>query len=134
MLGEKIEESRGKRLYRKVLPAPAGQLKVEVSAEGTGKLLGIDCQAFLTYSAESTPDGGLYGEGQGVYLTADGDMATWKGAGKGTLKAGGAVSYRGAIYFTTAAPKLARLNGIAGVFEFDVDASGATHGQTWEWK
>jgi hypothetical protein len=51
-----------------------------------------------------------------------------------SLKPDGAVSYRGAIYYSTASPKLARLNRIAVVFEYEVDANGNTHTKSWEWK
>ena len=60
-------------------------------------------------------------------------MATWKGGGVGKFTGGG-VSYRGAIYYSTASQKLARLNGIATVFEFEVDADGNTQSKIWEWK
>ena len=52
----------------------------------------------------------------------------------GKLLRGGAVSYRGAIYYSTASPKLARLNTVAAVFEYEVDANGNTHTKQWEWK
>jgi hypothetical protein len=76
----------------------------------------------------------LYGEGQGVIITKDGEAATWKGQGVGRFVAGGAVSYRGAVDYSTTSPKLARLNTIAAVFEFDADANGNTHSKLWEWK
>jgi hypothetical protein len=126
MLGELIGESQGKRTARRVLSTEAGGLKVEVSFEASGKLLGGQTIEIGTYWSESRPDGGLYGEGQGVVLTPDGGMATWKGAGLGKFTGGGAVSYRGAIYYSTATPKLARLNAHAAVFEFDVDPEGNT--------
>jgi hypothetical protein len=44
------------------------------------------------------------------------------------------VSYRGSLTYSTTSPKLARLNSIAGVFEFDSDADGNTNSRTWEWK
>ena len=91
------------------------------------------CPAGSCWS-ESRPDGSLYGEGQGVLLLQNGENMTLKGAGAGTIKAGGAVSYRGAVYFSTSSPKLARLNTVAAVFEFEVDASGNTHSKFWEWK
>lgn len=134
MLGEQISEGHGKRTGRRVLATEGGGFKVEVSFEETGKLLGFDIVDIGTYWSESRPDGSLYGEGQGVILTPDGGMATWKGAGVGRIKADGAVSYRGAIYYTTATPKLAQLNSFAAVFEFDVDPQGNTHSKNWEWK
>jgi hypothetical protein len=134
MLGEKIAEGRGKRIYRRILPSSGGQLRAEVTGEDAGKVLGVDYNGNLTYTAETTPQGTLFGEGNGVYITADGELVTWTGQGRGILKPGGAVSYRGAIYYTTASAKLARLNSVAGVFEFEVDGEGNTHGQVWEWK
>ena len=134
MLGELICELRGKRTARRVLSTEGGGFKVEVSFEDSGKLLGVEANDIGTYSSVSRPDGSLYGEGQGVLLMPDGGMATWKGQGVGKFLAGGAVSYRGAIYYSTATPKLARLNSLAGVFEFEVDANGNTHSKIWEWK
>ena len=134
MLGEQISEGHGKRTARRVLATEGGGFKVEVSFEETGKLLGFDISNIGTYWSSSRPDGSLYGEGQGVVLTPDGGMATWKGAGVGKFGEGGAVSYRGAIYYTTSDPKLARLNSCAAVFEFDVDPQGNTHSKNWEWK
>src|SRR5579884_2636401 len=118
MLGEMLGESRGKRTGRRVLPMYGPGVKVEVAFEDSGKLMWIDIKNIANYRSETRRDG---------------DMGTWKGAGVGQLK-GGAVSYRGAIYYYTASPKLARLNSIAAVFEFAVDPEGNTHTKLWEWK
>ena len=134
MLGQQIGELRGKRTARRVLSTDGGGFKVEVSLESKGKLLGVDAHEIATYWSAPRPDGSLYGEGEGVVLTPDGGMATWKGAGVGKIMATGAVSYRGAIFYSTATPKLARLNSVATVFEFEVDAEGNTHAKSWEWK
>lgn len=133
MLGEQIYESRGKRTGRKVLSVDDG-FKVEVSFESSGKLLGVDTNEIGTYWSGARPDGSLYGEGQGVVLAADGTSATWKGSGVGKFEEGGAVSYRGAVYYSASAPKFARLNNVVQVFEFHVDAEGKTHTKGWEWK
>jgi hypothetical protein len=133
MLGELISESHGKRTARRVLSASPG-FKVEVSFEDSGKLLGIEAHTIATYWSEGRPDGSLYGEGQAVIITRDGGVVTWKGQGVGKLLADGSVSYRGAVYFSTASPRLARLNTVAGVFEFEVDADGNTNSKVWEWK
>jgi hypothetical protein len=132
MLGESIGESRGKRTGRRVLST--NPFKVEVSLETSGTLLGIEVNEVITYWSEARADGSLYGEGQGVTITKDGETATWKGQGVGKIVSGGAVSYRGAVYYSTASPKLARLNAVAAVFEFDADANGNTHSKLWEWK
>ena len=133
MLGEQIGESRGKRSGRRVLSVDHG-FKVEVAFESVGKVLGIDTNEIGTYCSVSRPDGTLYGEGQGVVLGNEGSTATWKGQGVGRFVGGGAVSYRGAVYYSSASPKFARLNTVAAIFEFEVGAQGNTHSKLWEWK
>lgn len=132
MLGELIEETNGKRTVRRVLST--NPLTVEVSFEATGKLLGNDVMEIATYTSSVRPDGSIYGTGEGAYMSASGEAVSWTGAGVGTIGAGGNVSYRGAVYYSTASPKFARLNTVAGVFEFSSDAQGGTASKTWEWK
>jgi hypothetical protein len=58
----------------------------------------------------------------------------WVGQGVGTMKGDGSISYRGSCYYYSAAPAWSRLNALAAVFEYEVDAQGNTRGQIWEWK
>ena len=132
MLGELIYQGSGKRIVRRVLSSEP--VKVEVTFEGGGKVLGVEAMEIGTYTSVIRPDGTIYGEGAGVLMTTAGDSITWKGAGVGTFKERGAVSYRGAVYYQTASPKLSRLNTVAGVFEFESDESGNTQSKIWEWK
>jgi hypothetical protein len=80
------------------------------------------------------PGGFLFGEGQGIYVSPEGDMASWKGSGAGKLKPGGGASYRGAVFFQMATGKLAKLAGMTGVFEHDSDANENIVSKMWEWK
>ena len=57
-------------------------------------------------------------------MAKDGKMASWIGQGVGTMKKGGTVSYRGAIYYQTSSPRWSRLNKVAAVFEYEVDDPG----------
>jgi len=132
MLGELIYQGSGKRIVRRVLSAEP--VKVEVTFEGSGKILGTDAMEIGTYTSVIRSDGSIYGEGQGVLMTSGGDSIIWKGTGVGTFKERGAVSYRGAVYYQTAAQKLSRLNTVAGVFEFEADENGNTQSKVWEWK
>ena len=132
MLGEMIYQGSGKRIVRRVLSTEP--VKVEVTFEAGGKLLGMDAMEIATYTSVIRADGTIYGEGAGVLMTTSGDSITWKGAGVGTFKERGAVSYRGAVYYHTASPKLSRLNTVAGVFEFEADENGNTQTKVWEWK
>lgn len=133
MLGEMIGEMRGRRSGRRVLSTDSG-FKVEVSFEDKGKLMGLEGINVGTYVAIQRADGTLSGEAQGVFLTADGESATWKGIGTGRFTGGNGVSYRGALTYNTTSKKLAQMNTFAGVFEFEMDADGNTHSKIWMWK
>jgi hypothetical protein len=87
-----------------------------------------------TYTSVVRPDASLYREGQGAIFTAEGEMVAWKGSGQGKFGPGGAISYRGILYFQTTSQKLARLNAAPGVFEYEVDPEGKTRTKIWEWK
>src|SRR5215813_8342578 len=132
MLGEQIATGQGKRTSRRIIAT--NPLNVEVSFEDVTKMLGVDGMNIGTYTSTPKPDGSLDGEGQGAFATLDGEIVTWKGIGVGRFGAAGAVSYRGTLSYSTTSAKLARLNGIAGVFEFEVDAAGNTTSKIWEWK
>jgi hypothetical protein len=132
MLGKQIGETSGKRIVRRVLSTDP--LKVEVSFEDSGKILGVATSGFATYQSVVGTDGSLYGEGAGAVISQEGDMASWKGSGRGQLKDKGALSYRGILYFQTTSKKLEPLNAVAVVFEYDVDPEGKTKTKMWEWK
>jgi hypothetical protein len=135
MLGEMINEEWGKITGIRVLPSDGEAPKVEASFQASGKLLGIETTDMGTYHSTLLPNGTMRGTGQGVVMTRAGETATWtgEGVGKPTGQAM-AASWRGAIYFRTSSPSLTRLNGIAVLFEYDVDAEGNTHSKNWEWK
>jgi hypothetical protein len=132
MLGELIGENTGKRLVRRVLATTPPT--AEVSFEETGKMLGAATSGYGTYTSSVRPDGSIYGEGQGEFFTAEGEVATWKASGQGKFGPGGAVSYRGMLFFQTTSKKLERLNAAPGVFEYEVDPEGKTRTKIWEWK
>jgi hypothetical protein len=132
MFGDQLGESIGKRIVRRVLSSEP--LKLEVSFEDSGTMLGVVTNGMGTYTSEARPDGSVYGEGHGAMITADGEPITWKGSGSGKLLPGGAVSYRGMLYYRTPSQKLARLNNACGVFEYEIDAAGNTTAKVWEWK
>jgi hypothetical protein len=132
MLGEQIATGQGKRTSRRIIGT--SPLNVEVSFEDASKMLGVDGMNIGTYTSTPKPDGSLDGYGQGAFATLEGEIVTWKGIGVGRFGAAGAVSYRGTLSYSTTSAKLARLNGIAGVFEFEVDAAGNTSSKIWEWK
>jgi hypothetical protein len=132
MLGELIGESKGKRLVRRVtsIDPPTA----EVSFEDSGHFLGIPTNGMGTYTSIVRPDGSIFGHGQGINMTNEGEGITWTGTGVGKFGPGGSVSYRGMLFLTTTSTKLARLNNACAAFEYEVDPSGATTTKLWEWK
>jgi hypothetical protein len=134
MLGEKIGEETGKVTVQRVLASTGGGPRMETTFEATGSILGVGHKTTATYTSEMRPDGTVYGEGQGIVMNSEGGGATWVGSGVGTIKNDGSVSYRGAIYYQSSAAKWTGLNGVAAVFEYDVDPEGNARSQIWEWK
>ncbi len=134
MLGEQLGEEIGQITGTRVLPGD-GPPRVEVSFQASGTVLGVHETNMGTYVVVTRPDGTLFGDGQGIMATEDGEMAAWRGQGVGRFTGqGSAVSWRGAIYYQTASPRLARLNGIAGIFEYFSDPGGKTESKIFEWK
>jgi len=135
MLSEKIGEFTGKVTTQRVLPADASGPKMETSFQSTGKILGVEVNELGTYSSVMRAGGVVYGEGQGVYLTKDGESCSWVGSGVGKPSGRGmGISYRGAVYYQTTAARLARLNSMCAVFEYEVDENGNTRAIMSEWK
>jgi hypothetical protein len=134
MQGDKICEYSGKLTSRRVLPNPGGGPKMETSQQLSGKLLGVDTTETSTYWSVVRSDGTLFGEGQGIAMSGQGDLATWVGQGVGMIREGGAVSFRGAVYYHSSSPRWSRLNTVAAIFEYEVDAEGNARSTIWEWK
>ncbi len=132
MLGDLIGESIGRRIVRRVLSTEPPT--VEVSFEDSGHMLGVATRGVGTYTSVIRPDGSIQGEGKGIMTTEDGEGITWTGTGLGSFGPGGAVSYRGMLFYRTNSQKLARLNNATAAFEYDVDADGNTVAKAWEWK
>ena len=132
MFGEQIGETKGRRLVRRVISIDPPT--AEVSFEDAGQMLGIPTTGMGTYTSVVRPDGSIYGHGQGLDMTQDGEAITWTGTGLGKFGPGGSVSYRGMLFFQTQSQKLARITNSCGAFEYEVDASGTTPTQIWEWK
>lgn len=134
MLGEKIGEARGKVTGRRVVEDADGIVKLETSFEGAGQILGVETHEVATFWSAVHAGGGIEGEGHGMWFTADGDQVIWRGIGAGRPAGdGNGASFRGCLTFQTQSARLGRLNGVCGVFEFEVDQDGNTRAELWEW-
>ena len=137
MLGDQIGEDKGKITSQRVLDVIGGIPKIETSFSATGNYKGIETTEITTYSASPRPgEGVMYGEGQGVMMTKDGqDMATWTGQGVGRFTSPGKIRFTGSLFFSASSNgKLAFLNNLVGVFEYESDEQGNTSSKVWEWK
>ena len=134
-LGDQIGECSGRITSTRVLAPEGQQVKVEVSLEGRGRLLGEDITDFGTYWQTFRPGGVLYGEGNNLWLTDEGENIVWRGFGVGHPTGpppAGHLAVSGSAQ--TESQSLARLNSVANVVEYDVDAEGNYRWTLWEWK
>src|SRR3990170_8534617 len=106
MLEELLGEFKGKNTGWRVLPDG----KIETTAQGTGKILGVD--AFLLSTSVGTMANGIFmGESNSVFTTMDGETVISKGIAIG-YPSGDGGSTRAASIHTTQSQKLARLNKV----------------------
>lgn len=132
MLGEIIGEFKGKITGNRVLSVGCCP-KIESSFQETGKILDEEATGIGTFWTIIKEGGKLYGEGQGIITTNDGENATWEGHGIGNMKGKGC-EWKVSIFFNTSSKKLARLNHIIGIGEFQIDEEGNSHDKIWEWQ
>ena len=137
MLGELMFESRGRVTSQRVLSVENGIPKFEISIAGSGIFTGsLEVTTSWTYWAIQRPDRTSFSQGQGVIITKDGrDMATATGRAEGKTVESGNMRFVGAIFYETHSEnKLAFLNHLVGVNEYEVDALGNYENRLWEWK
>ena len=134
MLGDVLYEETGNVQGIRVLPSEEGAVVLEVSLQAAGRIQGVEHTSLWTYTSTTRAAGSIFGQGLGVLTTADGDVLHL--VGRASDQSGGPGSpthYRGAMHFQTSSDKFSRLNGVAGVFEYDVEADGSSTGKIWEW-
>ncbi|HZA43328.1 MAG TPA: hypothetical protein VE504_06195 [Nitrososphaeraceae archaeon] len=137
MLGQLLYESKGRVTDQRILSVENGIPKVEISIAGTGIFTGsLEVNTNWTYWAIQRPDGTSYSQGQGVIMTRDGrEVATATGRAEGKIIKSEKVRFVGAIFYETHSEnKLAFLNHLVGVNEYEVDALGNYEHRLWEWK
>ena len=139
VLGELIEEESGKITGQRVLDVEGPKMETSFKMNGKfGGIEGSDIGTYCTVMREGSEPGVMYGEGQGVITTKDGQgMATWTGQGIGRFTAPGKMSFRGSVFYRTTSTgggKISSLNNVVGVFEYEVDEQGNSSTKVWEWK
>ena len=136
MLGDLISEEKGKITTQRVLDVEGGIPKMETSFSATGNYRGAETTVTITYWASPRPGGAIYGEGKGAVMSKDGqEIATWTGQGIGRFTSPGKIRFTGSLFYSTSSTgRLAFLNNLVGVFEYETDESGNTSAKAWEWK
>ncbi len=135
MLGEQLGEASGTVTGVRVLGTEGEDHKLEVSFRGRGEMLGVGITDMGIFVQTIRPGGVLIGEDSNVLmLTDDGETVSWKGFGVGRPTGPGFSSSWGvAGSAQTASQKMARLNAVATVVEYEVEEDGSYRWKLWEW-
>src|SRR5919108_3859181 len=131
MLGDLIYEAEGKVTNMRVISVEEGRPKIEVTISQNGLLKGVEVTSIVTYSSIPREQGGaIYAEGQGIIMTKEdgnnggSETATWTGQGIAHYS-GQTRRDVGSIFCRTSSNgKLAFLNNMVGVFEYEADENG----------
>lgn len=128
MLGDLIGEFRGRNTAYRVL----SDGKLEVTTQGTGKILGMD--AFIASTTVGAMENGVFtGEVNCMITTMEGDAVMMKACAAGWSSEKGGVT-RAASYQITKSQKLMRLTKMIGLHEYETDMKDEWTGKIWEWK
>ena len=135
MLGDKLGEETGKVTGRRILEGDDFRyVKMEISFETQATILGVQGMNVGTYTVFERIPGQLYGEGQGIFMTMDGDGAIWNGHGVGRMVENGAMLFAFSATFQTDSEKLKRLNNVLVVGEHRAEMDGSYKTTSSEWK
>ena len=137
MLGEKLGEEQGRVTGRRVLKGDAAgsYVKLEISFEAQGTLLGVQYMNLGTYDILERGPGQMYGEGQGILQGTSGENAIWNGHGVGEDAGNGVIKFAASIAFQTTTPALTGLNNVLVLVEHSINMMDNTAKSTlYEWK
>ena len=137
MLGEKLGEEQGRVTSRRVLKGDAAgsYMRVEISFEAQGTLLGVQYMNLGTYEIIGRGPGQMYGEGQGIIQGTNGEEGIWNGHGVGEDAGGGVLKFAASIAFQTTTPALAKLNGMLVLVEHSINMmDNSAKSALYEWR
>jgi hypothetical protein len=135
VLGELVHESSGQIAGTRLLPTEAGEVRVEVTAQGSGgRLLGQSVTTIATWWQALRQGGVHYGEGRVIFTTRDCEVAEWTGFGVGrALGPPPAATFATCGSAQTTSRRLAHLNEIAMVGECEIGEDGRWTWRLYEW-
>ena len=134
-LGDLVLDETGTVTGIRILSTDASGTKAEICLQSTGTIRGVAETTLWTYTQLTRSDGSIYGSGQGVMTTQDGDVVHLTGHGSSQAAApGGTTNFRIMLHPHSASTKYSDLNGIGLVGNYDIGADGSTVLKCWEWK
>lgn len=133
-LGELVLEDSGQITGIRVLSTDASGTTLELNLQLSGTIRGVGQNTLWTYTMLQRPDGSLYGQGNGVLTTVNGDVIHLIGSGSGKANPGGTVRFCTMLHPHGATGQNADLNGIGLAGEYEVAADGTATNKCWEWK
>jgi hypothetical protein len=137
VLGEKLGEEQGRVTSRRVLKGDeAGSfVRVEISFEAQGTLLGVQYMNIGTYEIMERGPGQMYGEGQGIIQGTGGENGIWNGHGVGEDAGNGVLKFAASIAFQTTTAAWTKLNGVLVVVEHSINMmDNSAQSTLYEWK
>jgi hypothetical protein len=139
-LGDPFYKERTKSTGMRVIDV-IDRPKVEVSFSGNGTIRDdINVSDIGTIWTIPTSGNMIYSQGQGILTTQDGEIATYTQQGVGQITPQGKVIFHGSMFFKTlsssslTSSKLAFLNNMLGIYDYESDIAGNAIRQVWEWK
>ena len=111
MLGKQIKDLKGKIIGQRVLDAEGPTMEISISAKGTAN--GIQINESLSFVYRPSSQGVLHGEGQGVIMAGESEVATFTAEAFGRISPSGSIKWRGAFFYRiSSAGKLAFINNV----------------------
>ena len=133
-LGQLVLEDSGQITGIRVLSTDASGTTLELNLQLSGTIRGVGENTLWTYTMLQRPDGSLYGQGNGVLTTVNGDVIHLIGSGSGKANPGGTVRFCTMLHPHGATGQNADLNAIGLAGEYEVAADGTATNKCWEWK
>lgn len=130
-LGEKAWECRGKIIGLRVLENG----KMEMTGTVSGRMFDGDMfTSYFSYDLEMRGDGTTHGLIRGMFRTLSGASGTFTGEGNAVMGPDGSSKHRGCLCYSNPPGKYAAWNGVAVVYDYDVDKDQNISAAGWEWK
>jgi hypothetical protein len=86
-----------------------------------------------TYTVYERVPGQMYGAGQGIFQTTDGQGAIWNGGGVGRGAGNGAIAFAAAVVIQAGLGALERLNSMLVLVEHRMDMQGNAESTLHDW-